>query len=83
MHERNCRGSTNHKDLLRNKDENRYLIFESNGVMDFELLNSIDFIQFWSQIRYLCFKENELLVFDSSYLELIRELSADYVYSSV
>ena len=76
-------GSTNHRDLLRNKDENRYLIFESNGVMNFELLNSIDFIQFWSQIRYLCFKENELLVFDSSYLELIRELSADYVYSSV
>ena len=76
-------GSTNHRDLLRNKDENRYLIFESNGVMNFELLNSIDFIQFWSQIRHLCLKENELLVFDSSYLELIRNLSADYVYSSV
>ena len=76
-------GSTNHKDLLRNKDENRYLIFESNGVMNFELLNSIDFIQLWSQIRQLCLKENELLVFDSSYLELIRNLSEDYVYSSV
>ena len=76
-------GSTNHKDLLRNKDENRYLIFESNGVMNFELLNSINFIQLWSQIRHLCLKENDLLVFDGEYLETVRKLSQEYVYTSV
>ena len=76
-------GSTNHKDLLRNKDENRYLIFESNGVMDFELLNSIDFIQLWSQIRHLCLKVNDLLTFDGEYLETVRKLSQEYVYTSV
>ena len=76
-------GSTNHRDLIRNKDENRYLIFESNGVMDFELINSIDFIQLWSQIRCLCLKENVLLVFEGKYLETIRKLSQEYVYTSV
>lgn len=76
-------GSTNHKDLIRNKDENRYLIFESNGVMDFELINSIDFIQLWSQIRHLCLKENNLLVFEGEHLEIIRKLSQEYVYTSV
>lgn len=76
-------GSTNHRDLIRNKDENRYLIFESNGVMDFELLNSIDFIQLWSQIRHLCLKENDLLVFEGEYLETVRKLSQEYVYTSV
>lgn len=76
-------GSTNHKDLLRNKDENRYLIFESEGVMYFELLNSIDFIQLWSQIRHLCLKDNDLLVFEGEYLETVRKLSQEYVYTSV
>ena len=76
-------GSTNHKDLLRNKDENRYLIFESNDVMDFELLNSINFIQLWSQIRHFCLKVNDLLTFDGEYLETVRKLSQEYVYTSV
>lgn len=76
-------GSTNHKDLIRNKDENRYMIFEHAGLMDFDLINSIDYIQLWSQIRHMCLKENDLMIFDSNYLNLIRELSADYVYTSV
>ncbi|MEN8858227.1 MAG: BT4734/BF3469 family protein [Flavobacteriaceae bacterium] len=75
-------GSTNHKELIRNNDENRYLIFESNGVMNFDLINSIDYIQLWSQIRYLCKKENDLQIFDSELLELVRKLSQDYIYSS-
>lgn len=51
--------------------------------MDFELLNSIDFIQLWSQIRHLCLKENDLLVFEGEYLETVRKLSQEYVYTSV
>ena len=75
-------GSTNHRELVRNKDENRYLIFESNGVMNFELLNSIDFIQLWSQIRFMCLKDKELLVFDTNYLEKVRQFSHPYLYNS-
>lgn len=76
-------GSTNHRELVRNKDENRYLIFESNGVMDFDLLNSIDFIQLWSQIRFMCLKDKELLVFDTDYLEKVRQFSHPYLYNSI
>ena len=76
-------GSTNHRELVRNKDENRYLIFESNGVMDFDLLNSIDFIQLWSQIRFMCLKDKELLVFDTNYLEKVRQFSHPYLYNSI
>lgn len=47
------------------------------------MLNSIDFIQLWSQIRHLCLKENDLLIFEGEYLEIVRKLSQEYVYTSV
>ena len=75
-------GSTNHRELVRNKNENRYLIFECLDVMDFELLNSIDMVQLWSQIRFLCLKDKDLLVFDPHSLVEVQKMAEPYVYSS-
>ena len=51
--------------------------------MDFDLLNSIDFIQLWSQIRFMCLKDKELLLFDTNYLEKVRQFSHPYLYNSI
>lgn len=75
-------GSTNHRELVRNKDENRYLIFECVDVMNFELLNSIDMLQLWSQIRLMCLKDKDLLVFDPNSLDKVREMAVPYIYLS-
>ena len=76
-------GSTNHMELVRDKEENRYLIFKVENKMDFDELNKIDFIQLWSQIRFLCLKENDFKIFDTKQLEIVRELAQPYVYTSI
>lgn len=75
-------GSTNHEYLLRDNDENRYLIFESNGTMDFDKLNAIDYIQLWSQVRYLCMKDKKMPLFDTQRLELVKQKAQKFLYKS-
>lgn len=75
-------GSTNHEYLIRDNDENRYLILESNGIMDFDKLNGIDYIQLWSQIRHFCMKDKKITNFDTEHLEIIRKKSQKFMYKS-
>ena len=44
-------GSTNHRELINDSDENRFLILTLNGRMDYEVLNKIDMIQFCAEVR--------------------------------
>jgi len=37
--------ASNYNELLRNENENRYMVFTITEKMDFELLNSIDIMQ--------------------------------------
>jgi predicted P-loop ATPase len=75
-------GTTNNPTLLRDKTENRYMVFTLKERMDFDLLNSIDLIQLWSQIREEAIESGENCKFSSEELELINEFSKVYIYSN-
>ena len=75
-------GSTNHGEILRQDDENRYLVMEIEDVMDFEALNSIDFMQLWAQSRVMFLANMKESQFNQSDLKLILELSKGYAYMS-
>ena len=75
-------GTTNYKELLRNENENRYMPFTIAERMDFDLLNSLDIMQVWSQIRdeVIRFKDKSMIHVDD--LETIMNLSEEYTYHS-
>ena len=75
-------GTTNYKELLRNENENRYMLFTIAERMDFDLLNSLDIMQIWSQIRdeVIRFKDKSMIRVDD--LETIMNLSEEYIYHS-
>ena len=75
-------GTTNYNELLRNENENRYMLFTIEERMDFDLLNSINIMQLWSQIRdeVINRKHQSMITVDD--LEKVMSLSIDYVYHS-
>lgn len=75
-------GSSNHRELIKDSTENRFLIFELAGVMNFDLFNSIDKFQFWAQIRNIVIQEQEKVHFNLEDLKLINELAQEFVYHS-
>ena len=75
-------GTTNYNGLLRNAKENRYMIFTITEKMDFELLNSLDIMQLWCQVREEVIKYREKVFFNSEDLETIRNLSELYIYDN-
>ena len=82
--ERRCAfvGSTNHKEIMNDKDETRFLIYTVKGEMDFEALNSIDMLQLWSQIRHDALYLGADALFNTKDLNLIRIKAQEYMYSS-
>jgi|CoawatStandDraft_6_1074263.scaffolds.fasta_scaffold39257_1 predicted P-loop ATPase len=75
-------GTTNYNELLRNDKENRYMVFTVTEKMDFELLNSIDIMQLWCQIRQEVIKHKDKAFFSSKDLDIIRNLSKNYIYNN-
>jgi predicted P-loop ATPase len=75
-------GTTNYNELLRNAKENRYMIFTIVEKMDFQLLNSIDIMQLWCQVRDEVIKHKEKVFFSIEDLETIRNLSESYIYNN-
>ena len=82
--ERRCAfvGSTNHKEIMNDKDETRFLIYTVKGEMDFEALNSIDMLQLWSQIRHDALYLGFEALFNTKDLSQIRMKAQEYMYSS-
>jgi hypothetical protein len=82
--ERRCAfvGSTNHKEIMNDKDETRFLIYTVKGEMDFEALNSIDMLQLWSQIRHDALYLGVEALFNTKDLSQIRIKAQEYMYSS-
>ena len=75
-------GSTNHMEIMNDKDETRFLIYTVKGEMYFEALNSIDMLQLWSQIRHDAIYLGEDALFNTKDLNLIRIKAQEYMYSS-
>ena len=73
-------GTTNYSDLLRNETENRYMLFTVTDIMDFDKLNSMDYLQLWSQIREEVVIKQDKVSFNSKDLGLIESLSKSYIY---
>jgi len=75
-------GTTNYNELLRNENENRYMLFTIEERMDFDLLNSINIMQLWSQIRDEVINRKHESMISVDDLEKVMSLSIDYVYHS-
>ena len=75
-------GSTNHGEILRNDDENRYLIFSLESQMNFSSINSIDFIQLWRQVAEVYYNNGTKSLFNNVDLDAIKEISNDFIYVS-
>lgn len=75
-------GTTNYNELLRNENENRYMLFTIKERMNFELLNNIDIMQLWAQIRDEVIQRKEECMIGINDLDSIVKLSKDYVYHS-
>ena len=75
-------GSTNHRELIKEKAETRFLIFGVKEKMDFEAINNTDYMQLWSQVRHLCLKENPKNFIGPDELKMINKIAQDYCYQS-
>jgi hypothetical protein len=75
-------GTTNNLTLLRDKTENRYMVFTLKGKMDFSLLNSIDIVQLWAQIREEAIQSGEDCKFSFDELEMIKNFASDYIFTN-
>jgi hypothetical protein len=56
------------------------MLFTVTDIMDFDKLNSIDYLQLWSQIREEVVIKQDKVSFNSEDLGLIESLSKSYVY---
>jgi predicted P-loop ATPase len=75
-------GSTNHRELIKEKAETRFLIFEVKERMNFEAINNTDYIQLWSQVRHMCLKENPKNFIGPDELKMINKIAQAYCYQS-
>ena len=74
-------GTTNYKELLRNENENRYMPFTIAERMDFDLLNSLDIMQVWSQIRDMEKGKHNFRVTELEKLSFGLETSVKYFFA--
>ena len=58
------------------------MIFTITEKMDFELLNCIDILQLWCQVREEVIKYKEKVFFSFEDLEAIRNISELYIYDN-
>ena len=75
-------GTTNYNELLRNENENRYMVFTITERMDFDMLNSLDIMQLWSQIRDQVIKFKHKSMIHADDLETIMNKSEEYIFHS-
>ena len=75
-------GSTNHKELINDNDENRFLILTLNGRMNYDLLNEIDMMQFWGEIRQEVMAKGSECLYNEDDLDEIGFRGSDYMYVS-
>ncbi len=75
-------GTTNYMDLLRNENENRYMIFKITARMDFDLLNSLNIMQVWSQVRDEVIKHKNKSMIHIDDLDTVADLSKEFIYHS-
>lgn len=74
-------GTTNYKELLRNENKNRYMPFKIAEKMDFDLLNSLDIMQVWSQIRDMEKGKHNFRVTELEKLSFGLETSVKYFFA--
>ena len=58
------------------------MVFTITEQMDFNLLNSLDIMQLWSQIREEVIQKNREAMFSVDDLDKVMKLSSDYIYHS-
>lgn len=76
-------GSTNNKTVLRDKDENRYMVFTLKDKVCFDTVNEEDFqLQFWSQIRKEALEEKRDCNYTHYETDLIITRSRNYLYKT-
>lgn len=76
-------GTSNNKTLLRDQDENRYLVFSVEKMIDFRVLDEDDFaFQLWSQIRELAYEKKDDSNFSKDELIQVIGLAQDYIYKT-
>lgn len=75
-------GSTNHRELIKERAETRFLIFAVKEKMDFEAINNIDYMQLWSQVRHLCLKGSPKNFIGPDELKMINKIAQGYCYQS-
>ncbi len=75
-------GSTNHRELINDSDENRFLILTLNGRMDYEVLNKIDMIQFWAEVRQEVIDKGTGCLYNEDDLDEIGVRGSEYKYVS-
>jgi len=74
-------GTTNNSTLLRDKEEDRYMVFTLKKEIDFKIFEEEDFIfQLWSQIKHEAHNHGDGVQFNSVDRRLIREIAEAYLY---
>jgi predicted P-loop ATPase len=74
-------GSTNNKNVLRDKDENRYMVFSLKGKICFDTVNQENFTQqFWAQIREEAILQKRNCNFTTDVTDIIISRNKKYLY---
>lgn len=78
-------GTSNNTELLRDRTENRWMVFKLKGQMDFNFLSEFDVIQLWSEVYHYVLEaagknEYDAFNFTQDDLKNIQESTFNYLY---
>ena len=75
--------TTNNQTVLRDKDENRYLVFELTKGIDDKWIDEFDALDMWRQVAAIVSLNKEKTMFNKADLDLIKGRAKYYAYETL
>ncbi|MGB1979558.1 MAG: VapE domain-containing protein [Flavobacteriales bacterium] len=75
--------TTNNQTVLRDKDENRYLVFELTKGIDDKWIDEFDALDMWRQVREIVHMNKQLTMFNKVDRDLIKSRAKYYAYETL
>ncbi|MGC6421273.1 MAG: VapE domain-containing protein [Flavobacteriaceae bacterium] len=74
--------TTNNPTVLRDHDENRYMVLEIQKAISDEFMDSFDALDLWRQIRQILQQSGHHMMFNDADRELIRQRADAHLYTT-
>lgn len=75
-------GTTNNPTVLRDKHENRFMVFELLSAIDIGFMKKFDPLDFWRQMKEEAHKSHKAVTFNDEDLKLVMSRVEEYAYDN-